>query len=163
MSWNVVLRISLLIVIVAAVTFLVLRYPGKATVKVPDGSCDAKLWDHVYERARLQILQACTAVEGRVVSVHRSQDGDLHIALNPDNKSVLNLVNAVHAHRTLIVEAVCDHEPSTAIERAACGDFHSQVAMPKAGQRIRVIGAYVKDRDNGWNEIHPVSRIEMLP
>jgi hypothetical protein len=25
-----------------------------------------------------------------------------------------------------------------------------------------VTGAYVTDRDNGWNEIHPVTRIEVL-
>lgn len=108
-------RTSQRILLVSAVGLVVLifaarlRYSGKAPVKLPADNCDARLWDHVYSPERLRVLETCTAVEGRVVSVQRASDGDLHIALEPDSKSVLNLVNATHARGHLVVELICDH------------------------------------------------------
>jgi hypothetical protein len=138
-----------------------LHYSGEAPAKLPPESCDANLWPHVYEKDRLQVIEACTAVEGRVVSVHESEDGDLYIALDPKDKSVLNLMNATHARRTLVVEVIC-HHPSQGESQTACGDYHSIVTNPKTGDYVRITGSYVTDRDNGWNEIHPVSSIEVL-
>jgi hypothetical protein len=151
--------------IVALVVVLVVasrRYTGKVTVKLPAGDCSADLWKHVYKSDRLRVIEACTAVEGRVVSVHRAQDGDLHIGLDPDQKSVLNLVNVIHAQGNFIVEAVCDHPTTNNESNGACAGFTSSIVVPKIGDRIRATGSYVTDRDNGWNEIHPVSKIEVL-
>jgi len=139
-----------------------LHYPGRAPVALGRSGCDPSLWDHVYDKDRLKIIEPCTAVEGRVMSMHRNGDGDLHIGLDPQDPSVLNLVNVTHAKRLLIVEVICDHPPTDASARSACGDLHPQVIAPRAGERIRVTGAYVTDRDNGWNEVHPVTRIEIL-
>lgn len=139
-----------------------LRYSGKAVVKLPATDCNADLWDYVHDKNRLKVIEGCTSVEGRVVSLHQSKDGDLHIGLDPDAKSVLNLINTIHAHRTLVVEAVCDHAPEGEEPVHTCAGFHSQVITPALGDRVRVTGAYVIDRDNGWTEIHPVSRIESL-
>ena len=94
--------------------------------------------------------------------MHRNSDGDVHIAIDPENKSVLNLVNVTHGQRKLVVEIICDHTPAAANAQAACKDFHSQVSLPNTGDRVRITGAYVTDRDNGWNEIHPVTNIEIL-
>jgi hypothetical protein len=102
-------------------------------------------------------------VDGRVASLRRAADGDLHIGLDPDFKPVLNPINLVHAHGELIVEVICEHTPVHESSRASCGDFRSQLTVPTVGARIRVTGAYVTDRDNGWTEIHPVTRIEILP
>lgn len=148
-----------------ATRFLLLRarYPGKATLKLSAESCDASLWKHVYSPERLRVLEPCTAVAGRVVSVHPQSDGDVHIALDPDQTSVLNLVNRFHGRSHLIVEAVCNHAPPLEAERAACAGFVQRLSLPKPGDRVRVTGSYVTDRDNGWNEIHPVSRIDILP
>ena len=106
-------RIALAVVLTLIALFIAarLRYPGKATVKLPAANCNADLWKHVYSPQRLAVIEACTAVEGRVVSVHRAADGDLHIGLDPEQKSTLNLINVMHAQRHLIVEAVCDHRP----------------------------------------------------
>ncbi len=139
-----------------------LRYPGKATVELPAGSCDADLWRHVYRAERLRVVATCTAVDGRVVSVHPGSDGDLHIALDPDHESILNLVNAAHAHGDLVVEVICEHVPTEGDAATACAGFTSRVAIPRIGDRVRVTGAYVTDRENGWNELHPVTRIETL-
>ena len=155
----------ILVGIVALVAVLVVvsrRYTGKAAVKLPVADCNAELWKHVYEPGRLRVIEACTAVEGRVVSVHRAQDGDLHIGLDPDQKSVLNLLNVLHAQRNLILEAICDHPTTSSEPGAACAGFTSQIVAPKVGDRIRATGSYVTDRENGWNEIHPISKIEIL-
>jgi hypothetical protein len=139
-----------------------LRYKGKAPVKLPASACNAELWKHIAESERLKVLEPCTAVDGRIVSMHENRDGDLHIALAPDQKSVLNVINAMHANSHLVVEVICEHTPLENDARASCAGFTSTIAIPEAGEHVRVTGAYVTDSDNGWNEIHPVTRIEIL-
>ena len=160
LSWRVLL--GSLVLLAGILVAAKMRYSGKAVSKLPPTNCSADLWNHVYEKNRLKVIEECTSVEGRVVSLHQSKDGDLHIALDPDAKSVLNLVNALHAHRTLVVEAVCDHPPEGEDAIHACAGFHSQIIAPALGDRVRVTGAYVVDRHNGWTEIHPVSQVEPL-
>jgi hypothetical protein len=138
------------------------RYPGTAPIKLPASKCSADLWKHVYQPERLKVIEPCTAVEGRVALVHKAMDGDLHIGLEPDQKSVLNLINVTHADRQLVVEAVCDHPSLKNQAGPWCNGFTSTVIAPAVGDRVRVVGAYVTDTDNGWNEIHPVTRIEVL-
>jgi hypothetical protein len=154
--------LTVIVLLIAAFIALTYRYRGKAPVKLAASQCDAELWKHVYRPERLKVIEPCTAVEGRVETVHRAIDGDLHIGLQPDQKSVLNLINVVHAQRRLIAEAVCDHPPGKNEARSACADFTSTIPSPTVGDRVRVTGAYVKDTENGWNEIHPVTRIEVL-
>jgi hypothetical protein len=156
----IVLLLTVLIVLFVAAK---LRYSGRPSTTLAAAECNADLWKHVYERERLQVIEPCAAVEGRVVSVHPSSDGDLHIALDPAQKSALNLINLTHAHGTVVVEAVCDHPPAKGEAGAACEGFTSRIKAPRVGERVRVVGAYVTDRDNGWNEVHPVTRIESLP
>lgn len=148
-----------LIVLVAGVR---VRYAGRSPGKVDASNCSPELWKHVYSKDRLRVIEECTAVEGRVVAMHKADDGDLHISLDPDKKSVLNLINVAHTHRTLVVEVVCDHTPEESEAKAACKEFQSNVSAPSVGDRVRVTGSYVTDIDNGWNEVHPVSRIEVL-
>lgn len=157
---------QILIAVLVITTFLAVlarvRYPGKATVKLPAETCDSSLWEHVYERKRLQVIEPCTAVEGRVVALHGSSDGDLHLSLDPDNSSILNFMNRVHGHGQLVVEVVCLYPPTYGNAKDACANYHPQITIPKPGDRVRVTGAYVTDSENGWNEIHPVTRIDML-
>jgi len=157
-------RIALAVLLTLIALFIAarLRYSGKATVKLPPADCNADLWKHVYSPERLGVIEACTAVDGRVVSVHRAADGDLHIGLDPDQKSILSLTNVMHAQRHLIVEVICDHPSGKNQAGAACEGFASSITAPNVGDHVRVTGAYVTDRDNGWNEIHPVTRIEIL-
>ncbi len=67
-------RILLAVLVIVAGLFLWAkwRYAGKAPVRLAASDCDASLWQHVYKRDRLQVIAACTAMEGRVVSVHES-------------------------------------------------------------------------------------------
>ena len=157
-------RITLAVLVALIALFLAarIRYAGKAPVKLQAENCDPNLWKYVYEKERLLVIEECTAVEGRVVSLHRNSDGDLHIALDPEHKSVLNLVNVIRAHGGLVVEVICEHKPAHAADEVACGAFHPQITIPNVGDHIRVTGAYVTDRDNGWNEVHPATRVEIL-
>lgn len=157
-----VVTVVVLVVLMAIAFSAWLMFPGKAGVKLHPQECNADLWTHVYQKERLRILEQCTAVEGYVVSVGRGSDGDLHIGLAPKRKSILNLMNVIHSHRELIVEVICEHSPTREAAKGSCANFHSQVAIPQVGNDIRVTGSYVTDRDYGWNEIHPVTRIEIL-
>ena len=156
------IALGVLLAFVALFIAAKLRYPGKPTLKLAAENCNADLWKHVYSPERLRIIEPCTAVEGRVVSVHRAADGDLHIGLDPEQKSTLNLINVTHAQRHLIVEAICDHPSVKNQAGPACEGFASTITAPNIGDRVRVTGSYVTDRDNGWNEVHPVTRIEIL-
>jgi len=151
-----------LVSVIALLIFAKLHYSGTAAVSLPVASCDSELWKHVYEPDRLKVIERCTSVEGRVVSVYPADDGDLHIGLDPDRKSVLNLRNVIHMRGELVVEIVCEHAPADQGVAPFCAGFTSAVAVPQQGDRVRVIGSYVTERDNGWNEIHPVTRIEIL-
>ena len=157
-------RVLVVVLILAALYFAArLHYPGRAPVKLTAASCDASLWSHVYLPKRLHVVEACTAIEGRVAAIQKESDGDLHIAIEPDQAAVLNLVNAIHGHRRLVAESICDHDSAPgSYSHAACAGFVPSVIAPNVGDRVRVTGSYVTDSENGWREIHPVSRIEIL-
>ncbi len=70
------------------------------------------------------------------------------------------MLNAIHTQGTLVVEVICQHDSEES--REACGGYRATAAVPKVGEQVRVTGSYVTDRDNGWNEIHPVSSIEVV-
>ena len=158
-TWQV--SLGLVSALLALFLMAELRRAGKPTVKLSAENCNADLWKHVYEPERLHVIEACTAVEGRVVSIRRASDGDLHIGLDPDHKSVLNLTNVVHAGGHLVVEVICDHTPAEQ-PLIGCTGLTPPVDVPKTGDRVRVTGAYVTDSEYGWNEVHPVTRIEIL-
>ena len=46
--------------------------------------CDDKLWDHVYHKERLKVLNKCMEVTGTVFEIRKEKDGDAHILLYLD-------------------------------------------------------------------------------
>jgi hypothetical protein len=156
------IALAILVILIAVVSVARLRYPGKAPVKLQAEVCDSNLWKHVYQNERLHVIEPCTAVQGVVSSLYRESDGDLHVSLNPDQKSVLNLFNLAHGHGKLVAEVICEHAPTDNSAAAACEGFRQQIAIPSVGQRVRITGAYVTDGEYGWTEVHPVTRIEVL-
>ncbi len=157
-------RILLLAIAVVVILALVVRliHRGKRPLQLAAESCNSALWDHVYHPQRLQVIEPCTAVVGRVDSVRREADGDLHIRLDVEDKSLLNIYNTLHAHGNLVVEPICENAPTQRDAISACAAFTPQVLIPSVGDRVRVTGAFVTDREHRWNEIHPVTRIEIL-
>jgi hypothetical protein len=63
-----------LVALIAVVIGTKIVYAGKAPLKLPLESCDRLLWNHVNHKERLRVIEECTAVEGRVVSLHRAAD-----------------------------------------------------------------------------------------
>src|SRR5438270_13160332 len=54
--------------------------------------CPANPLDHVYTPSRLQLINPCLTVTGRIESIHPEFDGDFHIGLRLDPQFT-NLVN----------------------------------------------------------------------
>jgi hypothetical protein len=123
--------------------------------------CDAELWNHVYHKGRLRVIQSCIAVTGTIRRFRKEADGDLHIqlAVDPQFAKLLNGRNKTALGNTLLLEPICQVHPTQADAVAACRNFHFSVARPKVGDKVRVVGSYVNDSEAGWMEIHPVSSI----
>jgi hypothetical protein len=134
-----------------------------AAKAVAASGCNAELWDHVYRKTRLHIVEGCIAVTGTIRHIKREADGDKHIqlAVDPEFAKLLNERNKTAQGNTLILEPICQGPVTQEDAQAACRDFHSAVEVPKAGSKVRVVGSYVLDSPQGWMEIHPVSSIEV--
>ena len=132
---------------------------------VAANDCDATLWQHVYKPDRLRVISQCTTVTGIIADPRPDDDGDMHanLMLDPGQASMDNTRNAKKKNGGLVIEIVCavkPKSPKSAIK--ACKGYHASVAMPAAGAHVRVTGTLVNDSHNGWLEIHPVSKIELL-
>lgn len=127
-------------------------------------TCDANLWSHVYDPARLQVRDACRTVTGVVTAQHTSGDGDVNSELSPDPdfRDLLNEANMSKLGGNLHIEEVCQGK----ITRDAfdsCRGFAGNVLVPPVGAHVRVTGSYVRDSNHGWMEIHPASEITVIP
>ena len=131
----------------------------------PQGTagCDASLWEHVYHRQRLEVIEECKTVEGVIDKVLRDGDGDLHIRLDVEDKSLLNEKNFSGQHGMLVLEPVCQKEPTQADAIEPCRNYAGPFFSVRAGMRVRVTGPYVLDHEHGWREIHPVTSIVPVP
>lgn len=145
-----------------------------AVAKVPAGiaaaakafvatGCDASLWDHVYRKQRLRVVEKCILVTGTIHHIKQEADGDDHIQLklDPAYAALLNSLNHSAQAGTLVAEPICQNVATRANAIAACRDFRSRVVVPAQGAHVRVLGSYVLDAaaKHGWMEIHPVTSI----
>ena len=123
--------------------------------------CDATLWAHVFLPARLHVLNPCIETTGVITSIHKENDGDFHMHLKADNSSLINQDNIKFEHGDLILETICQHTPTRAEVDGACNNFnHPPMALPALSSHVTVVGSWVTDlRENGHNEIHPVTSI----
>ena len=128
------------------------------------GGCDPSLWRAIYHPSRLHVVAACKTVTGTVENVRSEPDGDVHLLLKlPASRSgLLNGGNVSDTHDDLVAEIICVGTVTQADAESACAGHVNQVAVPSAGERIRISGTYVLDADHGWMEIHPVSRLSVL-
>lgn len=126
--------------------------------------CDASLWKHVYNPGRLQKLNPCIAVTGRVAVSLPDDDGDQHflLMLDPGQENLLTRRNEKKKSGFLVVEIVCANRVKLKKAKAACAGYTNRIALPNVGDRVRVTGTHVIDSHNGWAEIHPVSAIQRM-
>jgi len=158
-------KISIMVIVTAAVTLLV---GGGATLTLPFTAqqaeasiCGQSLWDHVWTPSRLLVHSCTQTVKGVIESVGAGDDGDDHMRVKVDSQygNLLNTGNIQNTGGDLLAEAICQHTPTTSAAIQACGSFRSNISIPPAGTHVTIIGSWVLDQPNGWNEIHPVSSI----
>ncbi len=125
-------------------------------------SCDAALWNHVYDPTRLQIVKQCMTVSGVVEETTADDDGDQHflLKLDPGQEGLVNKRNNKKKNGDLVVEIVCANPVKIKKAKAACAGYSNHIALPAVGAHVKVTGSYVIDTHNGWAEIHPVSQLQ---
>jgi hypothetical protein len=152
---------------------------GTAELAAPLSStsgCDATLWDHVYNPERLIVKQKCISVTGTIVDatngkrsdgVRKEADGDTHgwLKVDPQFENLLNAGNMSDEDGNLVYEIVCRFKVSQADAKEACPlTYHSTVQLPAVGSHVQIVGSYVQDTNHAkWMEIHPVTKITVIP
>ena len=94
----------------------------------------------------------------------REPDGDWHIFLKLDAGQE-TLLNSENKKGYLIIEVICANmviQPGVVKVCKTCSDCKKRIIVPKKGTHVKVTGAFVIDNKHGWNEIHPVSAIEVM-
>lgn len=128
--------------------------------------CNATLWNHVYNKQRLHIIQPCTVVTGKVEEIRKEHDGDWHtlVKLDPGFESMLNAKNMSNEKGDLVVEPMCAGtvKQQDTLDAKVCGNFTQKFPALKIGNCVKVTGAFVLDAEHGHNEIHPVTSVEAI-
>lgn len=119
---------------------------------------------HVYHPDRLKVLNPCVTITGVIESTTNEADGDIHVRIkvDPGFEWAINQANVSYQHGYLIVEPVCEHTPTQTDAIPACAGYTNAMAIPPVGTHVSVKGAFVLDTDHGWQEIHPLTAIEVL-
>jgi len=131
------------------------------SIDTATSTCDPAIWKHVYNPARLKVINNCITVSGVIKESHAESDGDQHLLLKPDvsQQILLKKKNIQKKDGCLVIEAVCINNITEAKVGNACKGYVNHVQIPKVGDHVKVTGSYVLDSHNGWAEIHPISKI----
>ncbi|MGZ3573340.1 MAG: hypothetical protein ACXWND_15300 [Gemmatimonadaceae bacterium] len=126
--------------------------------------CDASLWNHVYSPKRLKQLASCVSVTGTIDESNVDEDGDQHflLKLDPGQGTLVNERNDKKKSGDIVLEIVCANPTTMKKPSSACAGYSNPVAILPVGTHVRATGTYVLDTHNGWDEIHPVSKLEKM-
>jgi len=132
--------------------------PAAATAE----GCDPAISARVYNAERLAVLNPCLTATGTIAELDQNADGDTHMLLKLDagQESLINKKNEKKKEGDLVVEVVCSAPVSEKKVGSICDGYTNAVHIPKVGDAVKVTGTFVNDSHNGWNEIHPASKIE---
>lgn len=136
-----------------------------STTTLRNPACDRKPRNGVHGPDRLKVLNPCAAFQGTVSEAPvNNPDGDASFQVKPD-PGYGNMLNAHNrSEGGLHVEIVprdqrgCTagqpvHVPNTPGLGTCSG---RGLVTPPLGAHVRIIGAWVLDRNNDWYEMHPV-------
>lgn len=100
--------------------------------------------DGMWHPSRLFVIDPCVRAVGTVVGIEHIEDGDVHIylAVTPHYRNLLNRANYLKHSGTLVVEFT----PRDG----------GHLPTPHLNDRVMLIGAWVIDSDESWQELHPV-------
>ena len=137
--------------------------------------CGDGLWHHVYHPNRLLVMNECVTVTGTIVDdtngrnsdgVRHEADGDTHGWLRPDPPfaNLLDSGNRTAENGDLVFEIVCHYRVTQADAKPSCSTFADHTVIPPVGSHVAITGTFVQDTNHQrWNEIHPVSKILVVP
>ncbi len=127
-------------------------------------ACDSSIWKYVYDPTRLEVIDKCMTVTGVIEESSADDDGDQHMLLKLDEgqDNLLKKKNIKKKTGDLVIEAVCMNNITNPKVGGACKGYINHVRLPKVGEHVKVSGSYVIDSHNGWAEIHPITKIEIL-
>lgn len=126
--------------------------------------CDTSLWKYVYNPDRLEVIAKCKTVTGVIEESSADADGDQHMLLKLDNgqEDLLTKKNRKKKQGDLVIEAVCANKTTLKKVGNTCQGYINKIQIPKLGDHVKVTGSLVIDSHNGWAEIHPITKIEVL-
>ncbi|HEV8080073.1 MAG TPA: hypothetical protein VGP43_05125 [Chitinophagaceae bacterium] len=126
--------------------------------------CDTSIWKYVYNRKRLQVTEMCKTVTGVIKESSINEDGDHHMLLKLDasQENLLTKTNRKKKQGYLVIEAVCANKTTLGKVGNTCNGYINKIQIPKLGAHVKVTGSLVIDSHNGWAEIHPITKIEIL-
>lgn len=164
----------ILVALLGAAAAVILLIFALSRPAYPASACNASLWQHVYRgrfasaHDRLRVIKPCITVTGTIEHAAAEPDGDWHIRvrLDPKYAGLLDARNRTAQHGDLVLEPICSNHvrQHDTLEQRSCAGFHQDVFNRRMiGKHVAVTGAYVRDMDHGWNEIHPVTSIVVLP
>ena len=92
------------------------------------------------------------------------EDGDQHMLLKLDNgqEDLLTKRNIKKKQGDLVIEAVCANKPRLKKVGKTCKGYINKIQIPQVGEHVKVTGSLVIDSHNGWAEIHPITKIEVI-
>ena len=127
-------------------------------------SCDDSLWNHVYMKYHLSVIESYKKVTGTVISTKIVKDGDLHILLKLDagQENLLNEMNQKKQNGCLVVEPICASKVYRFFVGKKCDKYINNVYLPLVGEHLEVVGSFARDDQHRWNEIHPVTKITVI-
>ena len=127
-------------------------------------ACNPDMWKYVYNPTRLKVVDKCITVTGVIKESSADDDGDQHMLLKLDagQENLLKDRNLKKKKGTLVIEAVCMNTITKSKVGGACKGYINHIQLPQTGNHVKVTGSYVIDSHNGWAEIHPISKIEVI-
>src|SRR5207237_9850803 len=100
------------------------------------------------------------------VGCRHEGDGDTSgcFKVYPEFQNLLNAVNISDEGGNFLFEIICRFPVTQKDAQSACQGYTDHVVLPPVGSRVRIAGVYVQDTFHAkWNEIHPVTRITVIP
>jgi len=139
---------------------------GNIYINVLGGTfCDTLFIEHTYNWHNLNLKLRCVTMTGTVQLIlppAQTGDGDAHIYILPDAGYDSLVYSPTTFPTWLNVEETCVGTPLDTTVDPYCNGWPNPLYLPNVGERVRCTGPWVFDPVHGWNEIHPVSGMELL-